>query len=475
MTDLGIGVPFSDSPSREPVSIVLRPMSRSIRSWIGNSISSANRAFRGTHPSITAPTFESGRSLNRLARWLALAQLVLVASTWKLWTPQTVFPQVPLLQIACNWPAWIDWICLATLIGSSLALFIVGRSGLLHRWACAGCAVSWTLFFVLDQHRLQPWAWQFFLLALLLLTTTNDTMVRRAWIWLTVSIYFWSAIWKLDLQFFVTQGPFLVEGLKQAIGLRGLPNAWSRTFDVAGSVGLALGELSVALLLAWPRTRRFGLWLATAMHLALLAALGPFGLRHSAGVLLWNLFFIGQDWMLFRPASRDVVRNPGDAQQPVPFPGTWHGRAALALVAFAIGWPALHPFGLCDHWLAWAVYSSHTDRVYLVQRHKQTGTWEEVDIARRSLDELGAPIYPQSRFYVGIALQLASDMEPADSELAIQFPQKSNWNVAPLISAPDQLKTIAARYRFNAHPRRLAGAVQTRQSPEEIGPERRDH
>ncbi|MFX4944919.1 hypothetical protein ABTB59_19260, partial [Acinetobacter baumannii] len=40
----------------------------------------------------------------RLFRLLAIGQALLIAVTWPLWTPQTAFPQVPLVQAAGKCP-----------------------------------------------------------------------------------------------------------------------------------------------------------------------------------------------------------------------------------------------------------------------------------------------------------------------------------------------------------------------------------
>lgn len=131
---------------------------------------------------------------------LAVGLLSLIAATWKLWIPQSAFPQVPLLRAACELPGWIDWTCLAVLIVASVALFIAARPGRFRRISAAAVASALAAFFVLDQHRLQPWAWQFFLLSLLL-ALADDSTVRRGWVWLVISIYFWSAVSKLDYTF----------------------------------------------------------------------------------------------------------------------------------------------------------------------------------------------------------------------------------------------------------------------------------
>ena len=47
--------------------------------------------------------------LTWLCRATAVFGLALVSATWRLWTPQIAFPQVPLLSIAVEAPHWIDW------------------------------------------------------------------------------------------------------------------------------------------------------------------------------------------------------------------------------------------------------------------------------------------------------------------------------------------------------------------------------
>jgi hypothetical protein len=402
--------------------------------------------------------------LPSLSRLLAIGLLVLVAATWKLWTPQTVFPQVPLIRAACNWPAWLDWCCLSVLVGCSLVLLIMSRPAVVGRWASAGVAISWAGFFLLDQNRLQPWAWQFFLLAILI-CLADDATARRGWAWLVISIYFWSAVSKLDYAFFHEQGPALLGGLKRAIGLHGIPNRWTATLDIAGAVGIALGELSVAALLAWPRTRRLGLWAATVMHGALLLALGPLGLNHSAGVLIWNVFFIAQDWLLFSPdrSSPASRMEPGSSR-------SWRAKVAIATIMVAVLWPALEPIGLCDHWLAWAVYSARPGRTEIIEGEGFDA--RKVNVTEWSLSELAVPANPQLRFRVGVALSLRSRFSDPGS-MSVSTPP-NRWDgrvdrtIYPILPMHDgagfpgndgadngvrDLEQIADSFLWNAYPR----------------------
>lgn len=407
--------------------------------------------------------------MHGLTRWLAIGLLALVTSTWKLWTPQAVFPQVPLIRAACDWPGWLDWGCLAVLAASVLTMLFVARRGWLGRGSCLGLAVSLSGFFVLDQHRLQPWAWQFFLLAVLLSLADDDT-ARRGWRWLVIGIYFWSAVSKLDYTFCHEQGPALLEGLRRAMGLRGLPNAWTEALDIVGSLGIALSELGVAVLLAWPRARWLGLWAATTMHVALLAALGPLGLNHSLGVLLWNAFFLVQNWLLFRAtaAERPVVGETFPAQMRqwwrdlATWPASRTNRLALGTILAAMTWPVLEPLGYCDHWLAWAVYSARAETVYIndhfidrarLPYYRSTALMEP-GLADWSLNMLGVPIYPNERFQLGVASALfrTGRVEAATVNVLTTTSRMTKGRRLREV-LPKELVTELDRHWINAHPR----------------------
>ena len=430
-----------------------------------------------------------------LKRLLALFVLVLVAGTWKLWTPQTVFPQIPLLRLACDLPGWCDWVCLTALIIASVLLLVFAKNHRISRVATGVMSVSLAGFFVLNQHRLQPWAWQFFLLSILL-TLADDATVRRAWIWLAISIYFWSAISKMDYSFFHELGPVLLGGLKQAAGLQGGENAWTKTFDVFGSLFFVAGEFGVAVLLMSSRTRWLGLWGAIGMHLTLLAALGPLGLNHSPGVLLWNVYFIVQDWFLFRTTGKrnsleENSRQPGliPGLNRLFWPGGWGNRLATIVILAAIGWPSLESAGRCDHWLAWSVYSTRTHQATLRSASQvdveslQIPYYDELvhdfydsddpsfsihssrilDIFQWSRDQLSVPVYPEVRFYVGVARTLATEHQfPCHLNL---IPPASRWDGGRLVgvgvnlqidpSKPEELEKLSELFFWNTEPRRI--------------------
>jgi hypothetical protein len=184
---------------------------------------------------------------------------------------------------------------------------------------------------------------------------------------------------------------------------------------------MPLVELIAAIALAVPRWRRVGLWLSIAMHLLLLMAVGPLGLRHEFGVQLWNGLFLIQNVMLFgRPAFTGST-SPDNQILPRL---RWADRSMSGLLAIVIVMPASQPWGFWDVWPSWAVYSARggwtTSFVHYedieklppaVQRYvgapAPLSDWHPIDVDAWSLKELHCPVYPQSRFRLSVAAALS--------------------------------------------------------------------
>ena len=94
----------------------------------------------------------------------AVGFVVLIAVTWPLWIPQSVFPQVPMIFIASHVPRIAEWGLLVTLLITLLvAIFVKGPT--IRRLACMLVGLTALSLVFIDQHRLQPWAWQFVILS----------------------------------------------------------------------------------------------------------------------------------------------------------------------------------------------------------------------------------------------------------------------------------------------------------------------
>jgi hypothetical protein len=371
-------------------------------------------------PSFAGDPGRTQRAAVLLSRVVAAAAIALIAATRPLWTPQTAFPRVPFLGWFRGVPAWLEWTALATLTAALVGALLAGSGRRVGRWSLVTLAAAIASLALADQHRLQPWAYQFALLALVLAALPAGEAI--AWSRLLVaSIYIYSALSKLDWTFLESAGGTIVDGLLRCLSLDGELSTTSRRI-VAGC--LAGGELLIGIGLCIPRVRRIAFYASLVMHGLLLAALGPWGVRQQPGVLLWNAYFFAQNLVLFgfageRPLPAAETRPALAALRPF-------GTAVRGLIVFAVLFPLTQPFGLCDVWPAWAVYATGPERlrVYINLNSADiarvaniTGPYVGpprfidsrclVRIDRWSLDTTQAPLTPQNRFRLGAALALA--------------------------------------------------------------------
>ena len=332
---------------------------------------------------------ESAASL--LSRVLSLAALVLIAATWPLWTPPTVFPRVPLVGLFRGVPGWLECTALGVACCALIVAFVAGSSRRISRWSLVAFAGALVFLALADQHRLQPWAYQFSLLALVLAVLPASEAIAWARL-LTASIYFYSALSKLDWTFLESGGGQIVAGLLTFLHARGELTESSQRV-LAGT--LAVGELLIAIGLCWRRSRRPAFVASLVMHALLLAALGPWGAESKPGVLLWNVYFLAQNIVLFgcageRAASATSPRsvtsrrvNPGglpesfvgrrlEDRRPVKPAARWTCTAIHGLLVFALLFPLTEPFGLCDVWPAWAVYATGPERLRVYDRRSRS-------------------------------------------------------------------------------------------------------
>lgn len=414
-------------------------------------------------PADTAPTVPA-----RLDRLLACGYLTLLAATWRLWIPQDLFPQVPLVSWFIRAPRPMEW--------GLLLLLIIALGGMLfikpikpRRLATLIVGLSTIGLVCFDQHRLQPWVWQFLILTVVLIFA-QDGPADELWRWVVIGIYGWSAWSKIDYGFCLQHGPFLLDGLFKAIRLTTLTQNWTATTWAIVAGAIPIFELLVAIGLAMTRTRRIALVGSFIMHVGLLLALGPLGHNHRPGVLLWNLFFLVQNWLLFRGNSMTAAAQvAGPSLQPKTMDGN---RFATIFVIGVMTWPILEPYGFCDHWPAWAVYAAKPERVTFFVGEEELkklpeemkpylGTvqgldqWHSVRIDRWSLDTVLAPIYPQDRFQVGVSLGIVYRFDLKQVRLTIEQPADRLTGKRNIRSFTGRqtLENLANSFRLNARPR----------------------
>ncbi len=370
--------------------------------------------------------------VSRLRRLMCLFSCLLVASTWPLWTSGSEFPQIPWSEMFGRAaPHWLDWIALCL-----LAIWIPLEWQGLRRnrrgtWIIRALVMIPLLGVLLvDQHRMQPWVCQMLMMATILTTASERTAIRCLQ-WLTISIYVHSALSKLDTSFVEIHGPWLLDGLAKSIGLS--TELWSETTRRSLAILFPVGELLTAMALVVQRTHRLGLISAIAMHALLLLTLGPWGHAHKPAVLIWNVFFILLDLLLFGRWQRiTAITAARETLDQDPGRSTWptrsNDRLALILTALFALLPCLSWWGLWDHWPSWAVYSSRPAIVEVfvpeedIERLSESlqpfvGSPEpfsdhcRVNLDAWSFETQWCPMYPQERYRVAIALAICERSE----------------------------------------------------------------
>jgi len=333
----------------------------------------------------------------------------------------------------------------------------------------------------LNQQRLQPWMYHVLLLTpiLTLPTMKPDSTDRSRWrpawsspallIALTASIYAWSAWSKLDVSFVRDHGSEFVDALAGVFGLS--TRFWTPGMRSTAAALLPVGELFVAVALIIPRTRRFGLISSIAMHGLLILAVGPWGMDQRPGVILWNVYFMAQNGVLAAFTANGAAACSSmvvQAHHPVRI------RTAITLVTLsACLAPVLRVFDCFDNWPSWAAYAASTRRVRvliepdglqnaprelrdcIVQRRLQDGSaWLRID--QWALTEFNAPIYPQDRLQVGVALAVSRRFQLGDSIRVVvegRADRFSGERTVDVYIGQAAIVALAAGYRLNTEDR----------------------
>ncbi|MEO6809555.1 MAG: hypothetical protein ABI353_10640 [Isosphaeraceae bacterium] len=386
---------------------------------------------------------------------LALATLLMLVLSWPLWVETTAFPRVsfvpggPGLGRSGSWAAY-------GLVLMALAGVATGR-----HWLAVSLVLLLTLV-LLDQHRFQPWVYQFLLIGLALATVPKGQALGLARLFVVV-LYVHSSLSKLDVSFTNELGRAFLETAVHPLGLN--PETWPVGVRRGLILAMPAWELAVAAGLCVKRTRRLAMIGAVALHLALLGILGPWGLRHSTIVLVWNGAMIVEVLLLFRPS----------AFLPIEATGPRFRAAGLTRWVFVMAaiLPLGERWGWFDPWPAFALYASHVERtdvllheddllrypldVQQYATYRVAGGWRRLDLTAWSRAVRGVPVYPGGRAQIGLAEALADQVRGTVGPRVVLWGRAERWTgkrsrVEAL--GRDQVRHLGGRFRLNAHPSR---------------------
>ena len=394
----------------------------------------------------------SKRTLNAAIAVLCLFESLLLLVTWPLWTGGSSFPAIPLFPLAIlDTPAAVaidrlfGWLFPVTVV----LCFLTSVTPLGDTWQRRSRFLSLVIatgLVIANQHRLQPWHW-LFMLSMLAATTTPAWAAIRVLRAIVASVYIFSALSRAS--------PEIVDGMTgQIVGmlyrLAELPRASSDTNVVSVTAWIFVaGELAAGTGMLFHRIRRCSIIASVVLHLTLITALGPFGLKHHWGVLIWNAMFLCLVPMLWAPmlfAARQGVSTREKRSATKPNPAShrviWRYRMMLVLV---ILFPASGLFGIADNWLSWQLYSPRPEVIGLFIRPRCAADLPKslqkfvsepnpiddfciVRLDRWCLNETGAPIYPEGRFQIGIIRRITSKIKDTSLiRITIDSPDPIRW------------------------------------------------
>jgi hypothetical protein len=360
---------------------------------------------------VTAWASDPSTRLAALLTVISAALLSGIMLSFKLWFPTArSFPRAPLIVSLPQYlvPA-VDCFLSGLLVVALVALICRKRP----RDSLIAAIILLILLVLLDQHRLQPWVYQYLLLFIVMAwhvcrsRAAQSTLLVLSILQLIVgTLYVWSGVQKLNYSFSSEVLPQLLGPIQNYLPLTQVP------LSLLGT-GIALIEIIVGGGLLTRRARRPCILLALIMHAGILGLLIWQG-RNSV-VWAWNAALMLITIILFWRSDTSVqtfVRwqaNKGSA------------RVAQILVLILLVLPILSFWGWWDQYLSGALYSGNTP-VGVIRVDQET--YEELpETARRqvfktrageqmlplfewSMAELNVPPYPELRVYKQVTREI---------------------------------------------------------------------
>lgn len=360
---------------------------------------------------------------------LAVFEIILIVATLPLWWGATAFPQVPLVV---ELPPVIDQlatVCLMMACTVIVSLPVRDRSQFLTsaRVTALVCSV---MLVSSNQHRLQSWHWLMMLnLAWLIVLPRTDLLLAMRHT--VAAVYVCSALSRISLTPEQGISGIIVRQLLELVGQSGWEMADASIAKLCHL--MTLGEFLIGLLLVAPKTQRWGALGAILLHSSLLLALGPLGLNHHVGVLLWNLCFLCLVPILF--PIRHAAENHDAAYAP---------RRTVVLLATWL-FPLSGLLGVADNWPSWQLYSSRpetwilsvheADRKLLpdtvqsfIAEPAPLSEWCVIKLDRWSLEHTRSPMYPEDRFQRAVIESLLAQVpESVRFRIDISEPEFPCW------------------------------------------------
>ncbi|MFT5124618.1 MAG: hypothetical protein ACI97B_003254 [Verrucomicrobiales bacterium] len=328
--------------------------------------------------------------------------------SWRLWTGAHQFPAVPVLPVAL--PRMLDaWLFVGLLLSLSVYVVLPSRTWIT---AALGCLVMLVL---LDQMRLQPWAYQYALMLLPFYFFQPDQPrigakslydLQRL---VVAGVYFWSGVHKLGPGFDHLFRTYLASGLLEASSTSLHP------LVLASGHAIPWIEILIGIGLLLRPTARWAGGLAMITHVVILGMIGPLGKDVNSVVWPWNLAMMALVALLFFPGVGIGWRALGQGRL----------RYLTGLLLLLVGlMPMFSLFSRWDRYLSFHLYSGQQQRIVVffdkaaaaqlpadIQPWTQASAlpgYRELNLNSWAMTEMNVPVVSEDRIMLALAQRIAN-------------------------------------------------------------------
>lgn len=327
-----------------------------------------------------------------------------VLLSWRLWFGEREFPYAPLIGSIAGFSLPNNIFTFTALIG---LIVLAAWPTDFSRYALIALCILFATLIAADQMRLQPWVYQylFFILLFTLYEWSSPNLNRRcdtqsALQTAVAFMYIWAGINKFNHRFLFQTFPWLLSPFDLQMSPNGIAIV---------AIFAATCEMLVGVCFLYKKTRLWGCWGATVLHLIILLLIGPLGLNTNSVIWPWNVVMIGFNWILFS--------DPLATQKSVSIPLLSQPLRLLSIFAFGL-MPLLGEIGFWDSYLSFHLYSGATRGAVISGR----------SINQLALQKLNVPLVPERRVYMQIFRTLCSKEGIGSRLNLIEYDRPSRWS-----------------------------------------------
>lgn len=360
-----------------------------------------------------------------ITRIIAVACLISMLLSYKLWLSDRMFPLTPAFEFLpeLHHPFDIILFCVTILLLICITILRNPQKFIIV------FLISALLLAILDQNRWQPWFYQY---ALMLFIVSffdfrcDDTKQQQAIVTIFKlmigAIYFWSGLQKLNPNFITDTYPWLMEPITNHMS-----EVEISKIDWLGKA-FPIIEMLTGIGLFLSPTKKGAIVLLFMMHLFILFVLGPFGHNYNPVVWPWNIAMMLFAFVLFWKSDSIPISH---------IKSMLHYHSIKIVVFFFIMMPLLNFFNSWDSYLSHNLYSGNTSNgvIYISDAvesklpneiklySKGEINLNQITIKYWCMMELGVPAYPEKRNFAAVTKNLykyASD----SSEIYFMFTPK---------------------------------------------------